>query len=305
MNMSSPSIEHKSINNSIICNFAVNINNNPLMSNLNVNTPNNHSDTNNLFTIFSDNNGFNFFLKERNINTSFPNIGELDESLHLEKKIMFHTKITQLGRKKRKDSNLNSNINNIVHKRDSKDNIYKKIKRFFFESIREWINLNLEKNCQLVKSNTEINYNCKNEDIKIFNNTFKEIFSRKISKKFFKSRSENYNELTINQIYKSNNLLAIKKLDLTFKEGMEIFSNCGLTQEIEEKIFNKDEYSLLSKKDKEKKIQFFLEGFRNKKDFIRKIKTKDNSKENNDYIEKIDDLCKNLEQYLGSRHRKK
>ena len=187
-------------------------------------------------------------------------------------------KKTKRGRKRKND------ISERNHNKNSEDNIIRKIKVNMFKYAIKIINENLEKNKikYLVYDETS---NLKRDDnIKMFNQTLKEIFwDTKFNKKYKEDR--NYNRNLIDKVYKGviKQERVKKILDLTFLDLLEICKG------------NEEKINQL----KQKKIRGY-------KPFIEFLFTEKKKKEvSSDYIEKVNNMINNYERWFENKKGRK
>lgn len=216
-----------------------------------------------------------------------------------------------LGRKKKNVKKVESSI----HSKISDDNIIKKINSKYLESVRNWLNKSFiddnghfEDLEERKKSNKElflkispkiITTNLKKECMmNTMKLKFKHIFYNKISAKYSKNNI-NYNKELIDKIYKKNNQTFILFiLELTFIETFNYFNGQISGDNLKKKLIDK-----LSN-DQAQMIEQFLNNFDKIDKFLKNIfdkQDKNESNENQDYLQRISLLCLNYEKWFEKK----
>ena len=206
-------------------------------------------------------------------------------------------------------------IKSSGHSKTSDDNIMKKINSYFLESIRNWLNSsfidengffqNIKTRKKLKKMFLKIDpklitTNLKRETVmNIMNMKFKEIFLKKVSKKYMKNK-KNENQKLIEDIYiNQNQPFTLFILELKFIEALNYFN--GQNNEDELKLF-------LSKNNfgNDNMINQFISNFDKIDKFLKDIYSKEilyhNSKEEiEDYLQRISLLCLNYKEWYEKK----
>ena len=216
-----------------------------------------------------------------------------------------------LGRKKKNVKKGESS----VHSKISDDNIIKKINSKYLESVRNWLNKSFiddnghfEDLEERKKSNkklflkispkiitTNLKKECMMNTMKL---KFKNIFYNKISTKYSKNNI-NYNKELIEEIYEKNNQIFILFiLELTFIEIFHYFNGQISGDNLKKKLIDK-----LSN-DQIPMIEQFLNNFDKIDKFLKNIfdkQDKNESNENQDYLQRISLLCLNYEKWFEKK----
>ena len=219
-----------------------------------------------------------------------------------------------LGKEKEIFKNKKSEKKKIDINRHSKivdDNIIKKIDVFYPEKVRNWLNSSfLDENGNflpfsekfLKMKNTKIYENLKREKIiKLINTKFKEIFSNNLSEKY-KTKDKNINKELVKKIYEEKNQCFIEFiLDLTFIQGLDIFSG--------EINFEDFKALLRAKNIRDDKIKEFYDKFDKIDVFLKKIYSEEIQKEEEsvvkEYIQRISILCLNYKNWFERKSNRK
>ena len=197
------------------------------------------------------------------------------------------------GRKTQEEKNNGINGN---HTRYSEDNIIRKIKSFFGKSLFKFINQNL-KNSNFIKLEIAVNKELKKDfNLKLFNKTLKEIYSKSNISNKYKHEKRNKNEKLIKEIYsKSKETSVIKILNLTYLEAFDIFrrnikENQNISPYLQKKIEGTD---ILDNKKFEDILSLFE----------KIIKEEEKNKNGNieQYINDIKHLCLNFEKWFENK----
>ena len=231
---------------------------------------------------------------------------DLEKQKEVEIKVENKTK----GRKKKDEQ---SHIES-KHSKKSDDNIMKKINSFFLDSVRDWVNnsfldekgyfetlkqrqklkkpIFLKIKPQIITTNLK-----KKSAINTINETFKNILSNEISKKY-STLEKDENIKLINNIYEENNQpFVMYILDSTFIDILNYFSGQNNGENIK--------YYFLNKNISEQMIDEFLNKFKKIKIFLSKIDEKEkkdkNGKESQDYVERISLLCINYKVWFEKK----
>ena len=196
-----------------------------------------------------------------------------------------------------------SNRNKGIHSKYKEDNMIIKIKTFLFNSILFLINNsfiynyqndslnNPSQNYRFLKIDGDKNYVINKEvNLLLLNTKIKDLFNENISNKY-KIFNGNSNKELIKKIYeeyKETNVINI--LDLTYGEFLNIFRGT-ISSELENKM---------------NCIQNIKEKFFNMKDFLNKIEREEIKKGEPDekikgYLEKLEDLCLNFENWFQAK----
>ena len=216
----------------------------------------------------------------------------------------------KLGRKRKNE------IREIpsLHSKNSDDNIIKKINSYFLESVRNWLNnsfidqngnfeklkdrIKLKKGLFLKIDPKIITTNLKRKAvINMMDDTFKNIFSNYISKKYTNEGSD-VNQKLINDLYNDNNQpFVLYILNSRFIDIFNYFNGENNGENIKK-------YFIL---ENEQKINEFLNNFDKIGNFLTKIKIKmeqnNESKEKiQDYIERIVVLCLNYKTFFENKY---
>ena len=196
------------------------------------------------------------------------------------------------GRKTQEEKNNGINGN---HTRYSEDNIIRKIKSFFGKSLFKFINQNLQ-NSNFIKLEIAVNKELKKDyNLKLFNMTLKEIYSKSNISNKYKHEKRNKNEKLIKEIYsKSKETSVIKILNLTYLEAFDIFrrnikENNYISPCLQKKIEGTD---ILDNKKFEDVISL-----------IDKIKKEEKNKNGDieQYINYVKNLCLNFENWFEKK----
>ena len=207
----------------------------------------------------------------------------------------------KLGRKPKNEIGENFS----AHSKNSDDNIIKKINSYFLERVRNWLNNSFvdengnfekykdrqkfKKSLFLKIDPKKITTNLKRKDvINFMDDSFRNIFSNNISKKYTNANKDN-NQKLINKLYNDNNQpFVLYILESKFIDILNYFNG-------ENKGDNIKQY-FLEKNINEQKINEFLSNFDKIENFLTKIKLKmekETIEKIKDYIDRIVVLCLN------------
>jgi hypothetical protein len=216
-----------------------------------------------------------------------------------------------LGRKKKNMKKEESS----AHSRISDDNIIKKINSKYLESVRNWLNKSFiddnghfEDMEERKKSNKKlflkispklITINLKKECMmSTMKLKFKHIFYNKISTKYSKNNT-NYNKELIDEIYEKNNQTFILFiLELTFIEAFNYFNGQISGDNLKKKLIDKLNNEQIQM------IEQFLNNFDKIDKFLKNIfdkQDKNESNDNQDYLQRISILCLNYEKWFEKK----
>jgi hypothetical protein len=214
------------------------------------------------------------------------------------------------GRKKKDEQSLIQS----KHSKKSDDNIMKKINSFYLDRVREWLNnsfldekgffetlkqrqklkkpIFLKIKPQIIATNLK-----KKSAISTINETFKNILSNEISKKY-STLQKDENLKLVNKIYEEKNQpFVMCILDSTFIDILNYFSGQNNGENIKNYFKNMN----IS----EQMIEEFLNKFQKIKTFLSKIDEKEkkdkNGKESQDYVERIGLLCINYKAWFEKK----
>lgn len=231
---------------------------------------------------------------------------DLEKQKEGEKKVENKAK----GRKKKDEQSLIQS----KHSKKSDDNIMKKINSFYLDRVREWLNnsfldekgffetlkqrqklkkpIFLKIKPQIIATNLK-----KKSAISTINETFKNILSNEISKKY-STLQKDENLKLVNKIYEEKNQpFVMCILDSTFIDILNYFSGQNNGENIKNYFKNMN----IS----EQMIEEFLNKFQKIKTFLSKIDEKEkkdkNGKESQDYVERIGLLCINYKAWFEKK----
>ena len=195
------------------------------------------------------------------------------------------------GRKKKDD------LNKGDHNKYNEDNIFRKIKSYFLNSVHELINKSFKnKNIQLLKLDSFIGEHLKKDyNLKLLDTTFKELyFDSKISLKYKKNNELylNLNKKYINKIFEEDiEEQAIKLLNLTYRELFQIFRRKIVPLDLDLKIKIND-IDVLNRHCFRDIINFL--------DYVeqKEIDKNETSEDINIYLDNIKNLCINYEDWF-------
>ena len=217
------------------------------------------------------------------------------------------------GRKKKDEQSLIQS----KHSKKSDDNIMKKINSFYLDRVRDWLNnsfldekgffetlkqrqklkkpIFLKIKPQIIATNLK-----KKSAISTINETFKNILSNEISKKY-STLQKDENLKLVNKIYEEKNQpFVMYILDSTFIDILNYFSGQNNGENIKNYFKNMN----IS----EQMIEEFLNKFKKIKTFLSKIDEKEkkdkndkNEKESQDYVERISLLCINYKVWFEKK----
>lgn len=196
----------------------------------------------------------------------------------------------------------------ISHSKYSDDNIMKKIKCNYYESLRNWMNclLNegkedfIEKTGFLKLNKNDISNIRKDYNLSLLDKTIEEIFSADINDKYV-HHEKDCNKKLIEKIkkeakenssYKNNYLNVISVLNLKYREALKIYIGC-----IDDNIRNKIKKETLEK-------------FNNINYFLEKIRKQESEQKGigetfaEDYVRKIFELCSCYEDWFIKKHKR-
>ena len=201
------------------------------------------------------------------------------------------------------------------HSKTSDDNIMKKINSYFLESIRNWLNSsfidengffqNIKTRKKLKKMFLKIDpklitTNLKRETVmNIMNMKFKEIFLKKVSKKYMKNK-KNENQKLIEDIYiNQNQPFTLFILELKFIEALNYFNGQNNEDELKTILLNNNFGN-------DNMINQFISNFDKIDKFLKDIYSKEilyhNSKEEiEDYLQRISLLCLNYKEWYEKK----
>ena len=231
---------------------------------------------------------------------------DLEKQKEGEKKVENKAK----GRKKKDEQSLIQS----KHSKKSDDNIMKKINSFYLDRVRDWLNnsfldekgffetlkqrqklkkpIFLKIKPQIIATNLK-----KKSAISTINETFKNILSNEISKKY-STLQKDENLKLVNKIYEEKNQpFVMCILDSTFIDILNYFSGQNNGENIKNYFKNMN----IS----EQMIEEFLNKFQKIKTFLSKIDEKEkkdkNGKESQDYVERIGLLCINYKAWFEKK----
>ena len=130
------------------------------------------------------------------------------------------------GRKKLEDKNTSQGN----HKKDCPDNIIKKIKAFLFTSVIEYVeqyinSQNIKEKIKLLRLDYKYINNLKKEDnIKVLNETLKNIVSLETSSRYANYQDKSWNKKMIKKILAKNDEKINSLLNLSFSTWIDIFT---------------------------------------------------------------------------------
>ena len=230
----------------------------------------------------------NKIFKEINLKENNEEEKEIDD-----KNTIKNNNTQKCGRKTEIEKN---NGNKGKHTKKNEDNIIRKIKSFFGKKLYLFIKKSFKKETDLLKLEIDINRNLKKDfNIKLFNNTLKNIYMNSKISEHYSIKNVETNEELINKIYNENKETeVIKILDLTYIEAFQIFRRNLVP--INEDLKTKIEGTKFLNKEYFNDVEKFLEKIR-----LEGKNKKENEEDTEQYIEDIISLVIGFEEWFNSK----